>query len=252
MHNSTVAITCFAGLPGDPRSWTCAPWNAMVKLLRALTVVVAAGALAGGGGFLTFAHKVSTFAPAANPRADAIVVLTGDEERISTGVRLMLEGRARRLLISGVHPTTRMPTELRRRLESSDAARKALVNCCVDIGHDALNTSGNADEARQWVRTHGFDSIIVVTSAYHMLRSLAEFGRAMPGIQLVAYPVTTSRSLRPDDWWRHWPTARFLAAEYVKFLGAAARQVFGRAFPSIVPPAPADAPPTSVNARAGQ
>lgn len=228
----------------------------MGKPLKILIFVALAGGLAGGAGFLAFAHTVSTLAPATDVRADAIVVLTGDEERISTGVRLMLEGRARRLLISGVHPTTRVPTELRRRIEGSNIARKALVSCCVDIGHDALNTSGNADEARQWVRAHGFESLIVVTSAYHMLRSLAEFGRAMPGIHLVAYPVATSRSLRFEDWWRHWPTTRFLAAEYVKFLGAAVRHGIGRVLGPLLPPSapsgPADSPAPSVNARIGQ
>jgi uncharacterized SAM-binding protein YcdF (DUF218 family) len=228
----------------------------MGKLRKTLTAFAAAGLVAGGAGFLAFVEKVSTLAPAANARADAIVVLTGDEERISTGVRLMMEGRARRLLISGVHPTTRVPTELKRRIEGSDVARKALVSCCVDIGHDALNTMGNADEARQWVQAHGFESIIVVTSAYHMLRSRAEFGRAMPGIELVAYPVTTSRSLRLDGWWRHWPTARLLVAEYVKLVGAMARlgiaRMLGPAAPASAPSAPAGLPSASANARVGQ
>jgi uncharacterized SAM-binding protein YcdF (DUF218 family) len=105
------------------------------------------------------------------------------------------------------------------------------------------------------VRAHGFESIIVVTSAYHMLRSLAEFGRAMPGIHLVAYPVTTSRSLRLDGWWWHWPTARLLAAEYVKLLGATARLglagVLGSSVPLTAPP-PTGLPSASANARVGQ
>jgi uncharacterized SAM-binding protein YcdF (DUF218 family) len=228
----------------------------MGKLFKSLTALAAAGCAAGGAGFLWFAHSVSTLAPAPNARADAIVVLTGDEERITTGVRLMLEGRARRLLISGVHPTTRVPTELKRRIEGSDAARKALVSCCVDIGRDALNTIGNADEARQWVQAHGFHSIIVVTSAYHMQRSLAEFERALPETRLVAYPVTTGRNLRLDVWWRHWPTARLLAAEYVKLLGTMVRlgvsRMLAPAGPGRGPSAPAGLPSASANARVGQ
>src|SRR5262245_11557998 len=99
----------FAGPPAKP---VPGPWIAMGKLFKTLAALAAAGCVAGGAGFIWFAHGVSMLAPAPDARADAIVVLTGDEERISTGVRLMLEGRARRLLISGVHSTTRVPTEL--------------------------------------------------------------------------------------------------------------------------------------------
>ncbi|MGE0765333.1 MAG: YdcF family protein [Hyphomicrobiaceae bacterium] len=195
----------------------------MAKLIRTVTGLGLIGIVAGGLGFAMFADTVRKLAPSDDPRADAIVVLTGDEERIATGMRLMVEGRAQRLLISGVHPTTRMPTELRRRIRGADDERRALVGCCVDIGHEALNTSGNAEEARRWLRTNGFRSVIVVTSGYHMMRSRAEFARAMPDIDVVSYPVRASRNLQLDAWWRHWPTARLLMAEYVKFLGASAR-----------------------------
>jgi uncharacterized SAM-binding protein YcdF (DUF218 family) len=181
------------------------------------------GILAGGAGFVAFADMVRRLEPTPDPRADAIVVLTGDEDRIATGVRLMVEGRAHRLLISGVHPTTRMPTELKRRIDGADAARRNVVRCCVDIGHEALNTSGNAEEARRWVRANRFKSVIVVTSGYHMMRSRAEFARILPEIEVVSYPVRTGRNLQLDTWWQHWPTARLLMAEYVKFLGAFTR-----------------------------
>lgn len=230
----------------------------MAKLFRTLTALAALGFIAGGAGFLAFAETVRGLAPSPTARADAIVVLTGDEERISTGVRLMVEGRARRLLISGVHPGTRVPAELKRRIEGKDATREALVRCCVDIGHDAANTFGNADEARQWVQVNGFRSVIVVTSGYHMLRGLAEFARAMPSTSLVAYPVTTSRSLRLDRWWSHWPTARLLAGEYVKTAGAAVRLAATRAFMPASPQSPQrqgpppGQPSASASARPGQ
>jgi uncharacterized SAM-binding protein YcdF (DUF218 family) len=184
--------------------------------------------VAGGAGFIAFADKARGLAPTRDPRADAIVVLTGDEDRIATGVRLMVEGRAERLLISGVHPTTRMPTELQRSINGPDAARQAVVRCCVDIGHEALNTSGNAEETRRWVRTNGFRSLIVVTSAYHMMRSRAEFARTIPDIEVIPYPVRTGRNLQIETWWQHWPTARLLIGEYVKFLGASARLALWR------------------------
>lgn len=224
----------------------------MTKFVRSLMALGAAGILAGAAGFVVFSDTVGNLAPAPDIEADAIVVLTGDEERISTGVKLMLEGRARRLLISGVHPSTRVPTELKRRIQGHDARREALVHCCVDIGRDALNTSGNADEARQWAHANGFRSLIVVTSGYHMLRSLAEFGRAMPDVRLLPYPVTTGRNLHFEAWWSHWPTARLLAGEYVKFLGAKARSalapVLGLKGQERSPAPPATTPAAAVTA----
>jgi uncharacterized SAM-binding protein YcdF (DUF218 family) len=200
----------------------------MAKRTRTMLGLGIAAVLAGGAGFVAFAHTVRSLTPDEHARADAIVVLTGDEARIATGVRLMVEGRGQRLLISGVHPTTRMPTELNRRIDGADAKRRALIRCCIDIGHEALNTSGNADEARRWVRSNGFRSLIVVTSSYHMMRSRTEFIRVMPDIVLTDYPVGPSRNLQLATWWQHWPTTRLLLGEYVKLLGATARHAVWR------------------------
>lgn len=200
----------------------------MARLIRRAMELGLIGVMAGGVGFIVFADMVRGLSPTEDPRADAIVVLTGDEDRIATGVRLMVEGRAQRLLISGVHPSTRMPTELKRRIDGADAARRAVVRCCVDIGHEALNTSGNAEETRRWIRANNFRSVIVVTSAYHMMRGRAEFARALPDIDVVSYPVRTGRNLQLDTWWQHWPTTRLLMSEYVKLMGASARLVLWR------------------------
>ena len=47
-------------------------------------------------------------------------------------------------------------------------------SCCVDLDHSAINTIGNAVETRRWVMARGFQSLIVVTSNFHMPRALAE------------------------------------------------------------------------------
>lgn len=218
----------------------------MAKLIRSVIVLGMLASLAGAAGFWAFAETVHKLSPARDPRADAIVVLTGDEERITTGVRLMAEGRAPRLLISGVNPTTRMPTELKRPVDGSDTTRDALVRCCIEIGHAAMNTSGNADEARQWVRSNGFRSLIVVTSSYHMLRSRVEFARVMPDIHLVSHPVSAGRNLQLENWWHHWPTARLLFGEYLKFLGSSARFSVARLVTPVPEPSRPVLPPGSL------
>jgi uncharacterized SAM-binding protein YcdF (DUF218 family) len=222
----------------------------MARLLRSTMALGLAAGIAGAVGFVAFADAVRHLEPHADARADAIVVLTGDEARISTGMQLLEAGRANRMLISGVHPATRVPTELKRHIGGS----QELIRCCVDIGHDAVNTSGNADEARQWARGRGYRSLIVVTSSYHLPRSLVEFARLMPGMRVVGYPAVSSRHLQLDDWWRHAPTLRLLAGEYVKLLGSAARLGLARIAPGEqqAPPAREPQPHTADGPRSSE
>ena len=163
-------------------------------------------------GFWNFANSVRAGAPAP-PRSDAIVALTGgSQERLTTGVLLLREHKAGRLLISGVN---RLVTDDELyRLIGVDAH---LGGCCIDIGRTAEDTIGNASEAAQWARAHNFHSIILVTDDYHMPRSYAELSLAMPEAEIHRYPVRT-RWTDPKLWRSDPVAASRLGAEYVKFL----------------------------------
>jgi uncharacterized SAM-binding protein YcdF (DUF218 family) len=192
----------------------------MRSFLRAVVVVSAVAVIGLTAGFATFAARVTAASPPPDPRAEGIVVLTGGAARIDGALHLLVEGRAARLLISGVNPAV-SPKELAGTLDAGLAARMA---CCVDLGHAARDTIGNASETRDWALSHGYHSLIVVTSAYHMPRSLAELQDAMPAVRLIPYPVA-SPELRLTDWWRDPPTLGFLLREYGKYLVAAARLI---------------------------
>jgi uncharacterized SAM-binding protein YcdF (DUF218 family) len=174
-----------------------------------------------GLGFLVFAHAATSEGAMPPPKADGIVALTGSAPRILVAARLLADGRARRLLVTGVNRQTTV--EELRRLTGLD---QRLFECCVDLGYEARNTTGNAEEARTWADAHRFSSLIVVTSGYHMPRSLAELGRVMPDILLIPYPVHGHR--HTEKWWRSLGTLRVLVAEYVKFIPAAARFAVAR------------------------
>ena len=190
----------------------------MARLVKLLVPVCAVAALALMAGFYMFANSVKNLEPRGLVRADGIVVLTGGDDRIAAGLELIAAGKGRRLLITGVDPRHRTPAELSRRLGSNEH----IFKCCIDLGHAATNTFGNAEEARRWVEAWGHRSVLIVTSSFHMPRSLAEFSRAMPEVKLIAYPVP-SRYLRVETWWRSQATVRMLAGEYLKFLASAAR-----------------------------
>lgn len=173
-----------------------------------------------GGGFAVFYQHVASMKPPADARADAIVVLTGGYQRIDQAVGLLASGAGGRLLISGVNPAT-TGNHIRLLTRGPDD----LFACCVDIGHDAMDTTGNATETARWIRDHGYKSIILVTNNYHMPRSLAELERTDHGTRFIAYPVETDVS--PDELVRNPLLIRTLAAEYVKFLLVVSRDWTG-------------------------
>lgn len=187
------------------------------RLWRLIVLATFALVAAFVGGFLWFVASVPTEEVTISRPADGIVVLTGGASRIADAMELLAAGRGKRLLISGVHPTT----------SSSELARLSpaygrWMACCVDLGHAAVNTTGNAIETKQWVTDRGFRSLIVVTSNYHMPRTMAELRRRMPDVALVPFPVVTDK-MRSEAWWSSPPTARLLVSEYLKYIVAQVR-----------------------------
>jgi uncharacterized SAM-binding protein YcdF (DUF218 family) len=190
------------------------------KAVRIAGYVASVVALAFVAGFAYFAAQIPKQQDGPVAGADGIVVLTGGASRIADAVHLLSTGHAKRLLITGVHPGTSRD-DLNRQTPGSDA----LFHCCIDIGRSALNTAGNAAEATSWARDLGFSSLIVVTSNYHLPRSLSEFSRAMPDVALVPYPVVPE-AFRDPDWWRDGEAWRMLFVEYMKFVASTARRTF--------------------------
>src|SRR3954447_2242417 len=166
----------------------------------------------GGAGFIAFVAALERFEQPPQDRSDGIVVLTGGSQRIGDAIELLAKGYARRLLITGVNEHTS-----RDEIARFNPGQRRLFDCCVDLDYRARNTIGNAIETRRWVRSHGFQSLIIVTSNYHMPRTLLELDHALPGARKVPFAVV-NEAVHPDAWWKSPATARLLASEYVKFL----------------------------------
>lgn len=190
-------------------------WARRIALGTLLLAVVCVIVLAAG--FLTFTARIADREQPPAKTADAIVVLTGGPSRISDAVARLASGHGQRLLISGVNPAL-SPADLKRVV----AERTAYTDCCIDLGHKALNTRGNAIEAAEWTRSQRFRSLLVVTSAWHMPRALVELGRVLPEVELMAYPVVTTR-MQANEWWRDSSTLKLLFKEYVKYMMAVAK-----------------------------
>lgn len=191
-------------------------------------------------GLFVFAERVRGYTPAPEPaRADAIVALTGPSaERVNAAIRLLEQDKGERVLISGVNREVR-----RQELRALTPGSNRLFNCCVDLGFEAEDTIGNAQEIAAWADAKGYDSLIVVTSDYHMPRALTEIRAAAPGVTLTPYAVETP-SLDDSRWWRAAVTARRMTLEYVKYLAALGRAALGKLSGDApaAPSDPADAP----------
>jgi uncharacterized SAM-binding protein YcdF (DUF218 family) len=171
-------------------------------------------------GFAVFLWLLPDRQVALARNADGIVVLTGGTSRVSDALELLAAGRGKRLLITGVNPGT---TTADIAHQVPDYAR--FLSCCVDLDYSAINTLGNAVETRRWALDRGFHSLIIVTSAYHMPRALAEIAHQLPDAALIPYPVVSDR-LRVEPWWANGATTRLVVSEYFKFLFAKVRMRF--------------------------
>lgn len=141
--------------------------------------------------------------PAADDvRTDAVAVLTGGAGRTPQGLHVLEQGLARRMLVSGVGPGVR-PQEW----QAANDVPADLLRCCIDLGFDASNTRSNATEVAEWMARHGFTSVRLVTTSYHMPRARAEI-RARVGRDVAIVPdaVPGTRTLYQ------------MALEYSKFL----------------------------------
>lgn len=191
--------------------------RAFAGLAVGLGLLAVAAALAFVGGFVWFAHSVPTEEQPLRENADGIVVLTGGASRIADAVDLLAAGHGKRLLISGVHRGT-SPREISRAVPRHEN----LLACCVDLDYAAVNTLGNAEGTRRWVKQMGFRSLIVVTSNYHMPRTMAELGRQLPDVRLIPF-VVVSDKMRTGPWWSSAGASRLLLSEYLKYVVAQVR-----------------------------
>jgi uncharacterized SAM-binding protein YcdF (DUF218 family) len=185
--------------------------------LRAIVAIPLAFVAAILFGFVAFLAQLRNAETRPERQADGIVVLTGGASRVSDAMELLAAGYGKRLLISGVHPTS-TASDISRSVQES----QALFKCCVDLDRSAVSTRSNALETRRWAHERGFKSLIVVTSNYHMPRAILELSHAMPDIALISYAVVGER-WRDEPWWSNGATFRLVLSEYFKYIAASLR-----------------------------
>jgi uncharacterized SAM-binding protein YcdF (DUF218 family) len=142
-------------------------------------------------------------------RTDAVVVLAGGKGRIEEGVRLYREGKGERLFLIGVDPSVRKSDLFVEKPGQRGGDQ-------VYLEKVSRNTLENAILARQMLSTYNVRSMLLITSRYHMKRSLLLFRQVFPkDVAIYPYPVTVSSS--SDGWWSHGGSIRLLFSEFYKY-----------------------------------
>ena len=181
--------------------------TAPIRRWWGVPAVLALAMVLWAGGFPWFLRQIEQPAPPLD-KADGIVVLTGGADRIEAGLRLLAEGRATWLLISGIGGRADLTTLTRGSgVDVTPLAER------IKLGRKAASTRGNARETAAWARDNGIGTLIVVTAYYHMPRALTELRAALPDVVLRAAPVHAHGGPA---------TTRLLAEEYSKYLLARA------------------------------
>ena len=140
------------------------------------------------------------------PSADAIVVLTGGADRLPTALSLLEKKKAPKMLISGVNSKVSMGA-LFGRIDKEFLDQ-------IELGYKADNTFENALETKEWTEKNKIKSILLVTSFYHMPRSLFELRSAMSDIQIYPVPVF----IQTQEHWTYTRSAWLVFVEYNKFI----------------------------------
>ncbi len=176
------------------------------------------------GGLIYFTTLIPDSVADPTSATDGIVVLTGGSERLREGFQLLADGKAKRLLISGVYHEANLTDLLR---EAPARLSQQLKDCCITIGYRAGNTLGNATETAEWAAANNLRSLRLVTADYHMPRSLLEFSHALPGALIIAHPVFPE-DVKSKDWWLWSGAAGQVVSEYHKYMAALVRSWIDR------------------------
>jgi uncharacterized SAM-binding protein YcdF (DUF218 family) len=155
--------------------------------------------------------------PQTNPaQTDAVVVLTGGDQRLQRGLELLNQGIAKKLLISGVGKGTTLE-KLLAQYPGADLGNVAEPTNVIILDEVANTTFTNAVETRRWMEREGFKSMRVVTGNYHLPRSLLIFVHYMPDYLIIPEPVFP-KDFQRKKWWSASNSLRLVLVEYNKFL----------------------------------
>lgn len=168
-------------------------------------------------GFLAFIYTLPVEPQDPSRRTQAIVVWTGGPCRVATSMELLSQGLSDLLFVSGI--SGQNPQLIVKKCKShlsEDDIRGLRPQ--IFLGPAALTTLGNAVETAQWIQRHNnIQSVRFVTTAMHLPRSLIEFKRHMPKIEVIPHPVPLWQ-FDHRDWYKNFSVFKKCFIEFHKYI----------------------------------
>ena len=118
--------------------------------------------------------KKYEFLPIEENIVEGIVVLTGDKYRISEGLSLLEKKIGNKLLISGVNSKISLNV-----IKNEFPKYDELFNCCIEFDNTSSNTFENIREVYVWKLNNDINTILIVSSDYHLPRVELESNRLL-------------------------------------------------------------------------
>ena len=159
-------------------------------------------------GLLTFLKKIQYDQVNFNYQTDGIAVLTGGKGRINLGLELFNKSKNLRLIISGVDKKVSDKSII-----PSDIKNKSNIT----IDKDSESTYQNAKIINKWASKYKLQNITIITSYYHMPRSMMLMRSLMPTINFYTYPVEKKISNK-NSFRENMLYYFFLTEEYIKYV----------------------------------
>ena len=159
-------------------------------------------------GFIKFYLSIKNYKSEENTNIQGIAVLTGGKGRIAEGIKIFRENPGSYLLISGVDKSIEieeiMPLDF-------------LKNPRVFIDKNSETTLDNAKEIIEWSYKNKIKNISIITSDYHMPRSMLVLFKKGKELSFYANPVPSSIYFK-KHLFRDFKLLQFLLEEYFKYL----------------------------------
>jgi uncharacterized SAM-binding protein YcdF (DUF218 family) len=160
-------------------------------------------------------ESLSTVEAATKPAL--IVVLAGGKGRIEAAFQLFSLGNSTSLFVAGAGPHTTLSTLVKANLNNAEAISLSKRMSSITVETESRNTIENAYAVAGYLsRNPAFNEIILITSSYHMRRSMLIFKHLLnTQIKISAYNPPNAPISR-NDWFYTLNGAEITAVELFK------------------------------------
>ena len=166
-----------------------------------------------------FKEKIMTIQKNELSITSQIVILTGGTNRIKKGFEIInkFDEKSKKnikILVSG---TGKGFTKLSLQKKLNSNFHSELIECCVELDGVSKDTYSNANETSKWVNKNNIKEILLITSNYHMQRSILEFSNIMPNLKILPYPINPKQH-KINEWLKSFETFSLVFIEYCKYI----------------------------------